>query len=101
MEPQSIILLMTPIFMPITNSLGIPVVALGTFTVVNIAVGMMTPPVAGCIYVSNQMAGLQSIGPMVQKIVPYLLVMMFITLLITYFPEISLVLPRMLGMNVN
>ena len=100
MEPQSIIMLMTPIILPITNAFGISPIAVGVFIVVNIAVGMMTPPMAGCIYVSNQMAGLKSIGPMVGKIWPYIVAMALITLLITYVPEISLILPRALGMNV-
>lgn len=100
MEPQSIIMLLTPIILPITNAFGISKIAVGVFMVVNIAVGMMTPPMAGCIYVSNQMAGLRSIGPMVGKIWPYIVAMACVTLLITYVPEISLLLPRLLGMNV-
>jgi C4-dicarboxylate transporter DctM subunit len=100
LDPTSIILLTCPIILPITKSFGMSGVAVGAFFTVNMAVGMITPPMAGTIYVSSQIAKLESIGDMTAKIIPYLLAMMAITLLITYFPEISIGLPRLLGMSI-
>lgn len=100
LDPTSIILLTCPIILPITAQLGMSPVAVGVFMTVNIAVGMVTPPLAGTIYISNQMACLDSIGPMTKRLLPYIAAMILITLLITYIPEISLALPSMLGMAI-
>lgn len=99
-DPTSIILLTCPIIIPITSSLGMSTVAVGAFMIMNIAVGMVTPPFAGTLYISNQIAGEKSIGPMVKKLIPYIVLMFLITLVVAYIPEISITLPRLLGMTV-
>ena len=99
-DPTSIILLTCPIIIPITKSLGMSTVAVGAFMIMNIAVGMVTPPFAGTLYISNQIAGEKSIGPMVKKLVPYIVLMFVITLIVAYIPDISITLPRFLGMTV-
>lgn len=99
-DPTSIILLTCPIIIPITKSLGMSTVAVGAFMIMNIAVGMVTPPFAGTLYISNQIAGEKSIGPMVKKLVPYIVLMFIITLIVAYIPEISITLPKLLGMTV-
>ena len=68
--------------------------------IMNIAVGMVTPPFAGTLYISSQIAGEKSIGPMVKKLVPYIILMFVITLIVAYIPEISIALPRILKMTV-
>ena len=98
-DPTSIILLTCPIIIPITNSLGISPVAVGAFMIVNIAVGMVTPPFAGTLYISSQLAGEKSIGGMIPKLIPYIVSMFLITLVISYVPQISLALPMALGMT--
>lgn len=99
-DPTSIILLTCPIIIPITQSLGMSTVAVGAFMIMNIAVGMVTPPFAGTLYISNQIAGEKSIGPMVKKLVPYIILMFVITLIVAYFPILSIALPRALGMTI-
>lgn len=99
-DPTSIILLTCPIIIPITKSLGMSTVAVGAFMIMNIAVGMVTPPFAGTLYISNQIAGEKSIGPMVKKLIPYIVLMFIITLIVAYIPEISITLPKLLGMTV-
>ncbi len=99
-DPTSIILLTCPIIIPITRTLGISTVAVGAFMIMNIAVGMVTPPFAGTLYISSQIAGEKSIGPMVKKLVPYIILMFVITLIVAYIPEISIALPRILKMTV-
>lgn len=99
-DPTSIILLTCPIIIPITNSLGLSPVAVGAFMIMNIAVGMVTPPFAGTLYISNQIAGEKSIAPLVGKLIPYIILMFAITLLVAYIPDISLALPKALGMTI-
>lgn len=99
-DPTSIILLTCPIIIPITKALALSSVQVGAFMIMNIAVGMVTPPFAGTLYISNQLAGERSIGPMVKKLIPYIVMMFIITLFVAYIPEISLALPKALGMTV-
>lgn len=99
-DPTSIILLTCPIIIPITKALGMSSVAVGAFVIMNIAVGMVTPPFAGTLYISNQLAGERSIGPMVKRLIPYIALMFIITLIVAYVPEISIALPKMLGMTI-
>ena len=99
-DPTSIILLTCPIIIPITQSLGMSSVAVGAFMIMNIAVGMVTPPFAGTLYVANQIAGEKSIAPITLKLWPYIVLMFAITLLVAYVPDISLMLPKFLGMTI-
>ena len=99
-DPTSIILLTCPIIIPITQSLGMSSVAVGAFMIMNIAVGMVTPPFAGTLYISNQIAGEKSIGPVVSKLIPYIVLMFAITLLVAYIPDLSIALPKVLGMTI-
>ena len=99
-DPTSIILLTCPIIMPITQAMGMSSVAVGAFMIMNIAVGMVTPPFAGTLYISNQLAGERSIGPMTKRLLPYIVLMFVITLIVAYIPEISITLPKILGMTV-
>lgn len=99
-DPTSIILLTCPIIIPITQSLGMSSVAVGAFMIMNIAVGMVTPPFAGTLYVANQIAGEKSIAPITLKLWPYIVLMFAITLLVAYVPDISLLLPKFLGMTI-
>jgi len=97
-DPTSIILLTSPIIFNITNSLGLHPIAVGCFMIVNIALGMVTPPLAGTLYVSNQIAGDRSIGPMVKELIPYIILFFLLVLLFTYVPAISIFLPKVLGL---
>lgn len=99
-DPTSIILLTCPIIIPITKALGISAIAVGAFMILNIAVGMVTPPFAGTLFVSSQLAGEKSIAGMVPKLIPYICTMLLITLVISYIPAIATFLPVALGMSV-
>ncbi|KJS82882.1 MAG: C4-dicarboxylate ABC transporter permease [Peptococcaceae bacterium BICA1-8] len=96
LETQSIILLMTPMLLPLANALGIPPIALGIIMVVNTSIGMITPPMAVNLFVASGIARI-SIEEISKKIIPFLLVEAAILLLITYIPEIIMWLPNILG----
>ena len=88
LETQSIILLVTPILLPLCSFLGISPVALGLIIIVNTSIGMITPPMAVNLFVA---AGItkSSIGGVSKKIILYLLIEFAVLLLYTYIPVIT------------
>ncbi len=97
MEPSSIILITAPILFPIAMSLGIDPIHFGIMIVVNMEIGMITPPVGLNLYVAS---GISRMGltECTISVWPWLLTMLAFLMLITYVPEISIWLPRTLGM---
>lgn len=96
LETQSIILLVTPILLPIANSLGLSPVALGIIIVINTSIGMITPPMAVNLFVASGIAG-TSIGKISKRIIPYLIVEVATLLVMTYIPGIITWLPTAVG----
>ncbi|WP_316161385.1 MULTISPECIES: TRAP transporter large permease subunit [unclassified Bradyrhizobium] len=97
MEATSIVLIMAPILFPVAVKLGIHPVHLGILMVVNMEVGMCHPPVGLNLYVASGIAKM-GITELTIAVMPWLLTMLGFLALVTYVPEISLWLPRMLGM---
>jgi C4-dicarboxylate transporter DctM subunit len=94
MEPSSIVLIMAPILFPVATQLGIDPVHFGIIIVVNMEVGMCHPPVGLNLYVASGITKM-GISELTVAVTPWLLTMLGFLLLITYVPEISLWLPRM------
>jgi len=97
MEASSIVLIMAPILFPVAVKLGIHPVHLGILMVVNMEVGMCHPPVGLNLYVASGIAKM-GITELTIAVWPWLLTMLIFLGVVTYVPEISLWLPRMLGM---
>jgi C4-dicarboxylate transporter DctM subunit len=97
MEPSSIVLITAPILFPIAVSLGIHPVHLGILMVVNMEVGMCHPPVGLNLYVASGIAKM-GITELTIAVWPWLLTMLIFLGVVTFVPEISLWLPRTLGM---
>ena len=97
MEPSSIVLIMAPILFPIAMKLGIDPVHLGILIVVNMEVGMCHPPVGLNLYVASGVTKM-GITELTIAVLPWLLTMLGFLLLVTYWPDLSLWLPRLLGM---
>ncbi|MFC0242341.1 TRAP transporter large permease [Rhodopseudomonas telluris] len=97
MEATSIVLIMAPILFPVAVKLGIHPVHLGILMVVNMEVGMCHPPVGLNLYVASGIAKM-GITELTIAVMPWLLTMIAFLGVVTYVPEISLWLPRMLGM---
>lgn len=95
MEPSAIILIMAPILHPIALKLGIDPIHLGIIMVVNMEIGMITPPVGLNLFVASGITG-QPITWVVKAALPWVAVLLFFLVLITYIPEISLFLPNLL-----
>ncbi len=97
MEPSSIVLILAPILFPIAMTLGIDPVHFGIIMVVNMEVGMCHPPVGLNLYVASGITKM-GITELTIAVWPWLLSMLVFLVLVTYVPEISLWLPRTLGM---
>ena len=97
MEPSSIVLILAPILFPIAMKLGIDPVHFGILMVVNMEVGMCHPPVGLNLYVAS---GITKMGITELTIAtwPWLLTMLVFLVVVTYWPTLSLWLPRTLGM---
>ncbi len=92
MEPTGIILILAPILFPIATKLGIDPVHLGIIMVVNLEIGMVTPPVGLNLFVMSGIARMELIQ-VAKASLPWLAVLMAFLILITYVPWISTVLP--------
>jgi len=97
MEPSSIVLIMAPILFPVAMKLGIDPVHFGIMMVVNMEVGMCHPPVGLNLYVASGITKM-GITELTVAVVPWLLAMLGFLLVVTYWPPLSLWLPRTLGM---
>ena len=97
MDPAAIVLIMAPILFPMAAVLGVHPVHLGILMAVNMEVGLCHPPVGLNLYVA---AGITKMGitELTIAVLPWLCVMLGFLVMITYIPEISLWLPRILGM---
>lgn len=85
METASALIILTPVFLPIVNQLGINLVHFGIVIVVGLAIGMITPPVAINLYVASSITDL-SLETISRRVWPMLLLMIGVLLLITYIP---------------
>ena len=97
MEPSSIVLIMAPILFPVAMKLGIYPVHFGIMMVVNMEVGMCHPPVGLNLYVASGITKM-GITELTVAVWPWLLTMLVFLVIVTYWPTLSLVLPRALGM---
>ncbi len=97
MEPSSIVLILAPILFPIAVQLGIDPVHFGIIMVVNMEVGMCHPPVGLNLYVASGITKM-GITELTVAVWPWLVSMLVFLVLVTYWPAMSLALPRALGM---
>ena len=95
MEPSAILLIMAPILFPIAMELGIDPVHLGIIMVVNMEIGMITPPVGLNLFVTSGITGMPVLS-VVRAALPWLCILLVFLLLITYIPAISTFLPNLL-----
>ncbi len=97
MEPSSITLIMAPILFPVAIKLGIDPIHFGILMVVNMEVGLCHPPVGLNLYVTSGIAKM-GITELTIAVWPWLLTMLVFLAIVTYWPGLTLFLPRLLGM---
>jgi tripartite ATP-independent transporter DctM subunit len=95
MDMAPLILIMTPILMPVVKSIGIDPVHFGMIMMVNLGMGLLTPPVGGVLFVGSAVAKLP-IEKVVKALYPFFGAMLVVLALVTYVPWISLWLPGLL-----
>jgi C4-dicarboxylate transporter, DctM subunit len=95
MEPTGIILILAPILFPIATRLGIDPVHLGIIMVVNLEIGMVTPPVGLNLFVTSGITGM-SVMEVVRAALPWLMVLLVFLVITTYVPQMTLWLPNLL-----
>ncbi len=96
MDMAALILICTPIFLPVANSLGMDPLQFGIMMLVNLGLGLCTPPVGTCLFVGCAVGKLP-IEKAVRTIWPFYLAILVAVMLVTFVPAISLTLPRLLG----
>lgn len=98
MDMAPIILILTPVLLPVTNSLGIDPVHFGMIMMVNLGIGLITPPVGSVLFVASAVSK-QRIETVVKAMLPFYGMLLVVLGMITYIPAISLWLPGVLGMQ--
>ena len=94
MEPVSIMMVTFPIFMPLVNALNFDPVWFGLMALINIQIGMTTPPFGLCLFVMKGVTPPNtSMMDIYKSILPFILIDLFAMLLILIFPSIALFLP--------
>jgi tripartite ATP-independent transporter DctM subunit len=96
MDMAPLILILTPILLPVIHTLGIDPVHFGMIMLVNLGIGLVTPPVGAVLFVGSAVAKLQ-IEQVVRAMWPFFAILFAVLMLVTYVPAISLWLPRTLG----
>jgi len=96
MDMAPLILILTPILLPVVKTLGVDPVHFGMIMMVNLGIGLITPPVGAVLFVGSAVAKLR-IEQVVRSMAPFFVILMMVLVLVTYVPAISLWLPRSLG----
>ena len=97
MDMAPLILILTPILLPVIKSIGIDPVHFGMIMMVNLGIGLITPPVGAVLFVGSAVAKLK-IEQVVGAMKPFFVILLFVLMLVTYVPQISLWLPRTMGL---
>ncbi|MEF9974214.1 MAG: TRAP transporter large permease [Clostridia bacterium] len=95
MQSSAAIALLTPILLPVMTAVGISPYLVGIIFIVNMGIGMITPPVGSCLYVACNISNL-SFEKLVRAVIPYILVLLICLMLVTYVEPISLLLAGVL-----
>jgi tripartite ATP-independent transporter DctM subunit len=96
LEGTTILLIFIPVLIPTAHALGIDLVHFGVVVVVNIMLGLVTPPYGLLLFVMARISG-EPLKAIVIDVLPFLWAMILCLALITYFPELVLWLPRLMG----
>ncbi|MGY8718419.1 MAG: TRAP transporter large permease subunit, partial [Verrucomicrobiia bacterium] len=95
MDMTPAVLIFTPIFLPVVTALGMDPVQFGIVLIANLCIGLCTPPVGACLFVSCSV-GKTSIARVVPPMIPFFFAMLIGLMLITFWPALSTALPRWL-----
>ena len=97
MDMAPLILILTPVLLPVAKAIGIDPVHFGMIMMVNLGIGLITPPVGAVLFVGSAVAKLR-IEEVVRAMGPFFVILLGVLVMVTYLPAISLWLPRSLGL---
>ena len=97
MDMTPAVLIFTPIFLPVVVALGMEPVHFGMVMVLNLCIGLCTPPVGTILFVGAGVANI-SVTKIIKPLIPFLLAMIAVLLIITFVPSLSLYLPSLFGL---
>lgn len=95
-EQAAAMVMLVPIFAPLADKFGVDPVHFGLFTCLTLALGLITPPVGLCLFVSSSIAGVP-VQRVFKAAIPYFIAMLMVLSLVTYVPAIFLWLPEIMG----
>lgn len=90
------VLIFTPIFLPVINLLGVNLIHFGIMMIMNLCIGLCTPPVGAVLFIGCGIAK-TSVTNVVRYLIPLFIAMIIVLMIVTYVPAISLVLPKLFG----
>jgi tripartite ATP-independent transporter DctM subunit len=96
MDMTPAVLIFTPIFLPVTTALGIHPIHFGIVMIVNLCIGLCTPPVGTCLFLGCSV-GRTTIARVTWAMIPFYMALLVALAIITYVPWISMVLPEAFG----
>jgi TRAP-type C4-dicarboxylate transport system permease large subunit len=99
LETVDIMIIAYPILAPVMASIGVDPIQFGVILVVNMMIGLVTPPVGLCLFVVAGIAKVP-ISEVVKELAPYLVALLVVLALVTYVPAVSLALPTWFGLGV-
>ena len=97
MDMAPLILILTPILLPMVKLLGVDPVHFGMIMMVNLGIGLITPPVGSVLFVASAVGNIK-IESVVRAMMPFYILLFAVLMLVTYVPAMSLWLPRLLGL---
>ena len=95
-EPLPGVMIMVPILAPLADGAGLDPLHFAIVVIVNLTLGMVTPPVGGLLFVTSVVSGVR-MGPMMKEAKPMLIALLIVLLMLTYLPQLSIWLPNTLG----
>ena len=92
-DTTSAVVIFTPLFLPLVQYYGVDLVHFGLIMAVNLTIGMCTPPLGVCLFVSGSIAKV-SLKSQFKDLIPMIFVLIIVLLLVTFVPQITLILPN-------
>lgn len=93
-DTTSAVVIFTPLFLPMVQAYGVDLVHFGLIMAVNLTIGMCTPPLGVCLFVSGSIAKV-SLKEQFKDLIPMILVLILVLIIVTYIPSITLFLPQL------
>jgi C4-dicarboxylate transporter DctM subunit len=95
LNATALLIILVPILLPMAEKFGVDLIHFGIMLIANLGVGYVTPPVGVCLYVACGISK-QPLSEVIKPLLPYLLVMAFMLIFVTYIPWLSLVIPNLI-----